>query len=106
MLAAAPAHSGQPLDLFMFALALASTQTTPTAALVEHFNETLLQARTVLENPAAVGPDISTEAIHLALEIRSAPLVREKLDTVSSYEEVSIALASQLLKEMSPPLEA
>lgn len=106
MLAAAPAHSGQPLDLFVLALTLATVQSAPSAALADHFNETLKQARAVLSDPSSINGGVSNEAVQLALEMRADPNVRSSLEAVDSFAQVTPKLAADLLKEMSIPLEA
>lgn len=106
MLAAAPAHSGRPLDLFVLALTLATAQQATPATLADHFNETLRQALSVLNNPATLNADISNEAVQLALEMNADPQMRTSLEKLTSYDQVTPQVASEILKEMSAPLEA
>ena len=106
MLAAAPAQSGRSLDLFVLALTLATHRDTPSATLVDHFNRTLTQARDVLRNPGSISAEISNEAVQLALEISSDPQVRDSLEHVNSFDQVTPEVARDLLKEMSVSIEA
>ena len=105
MLAAAPAHSGRPLDLFVLALTLATGQQAVSPTLVDHFNETLREALSVLNNPENLNADISNEAVQLALEMNADPQVRDSLEKLTSYDQVTPQVASTILKDMSVPLE-
>jgi hypothetical protein len=105
MLAAVTARDDSSVDLFLLALLIANEKGTTSAALQEHFNRTLTQAKALIANPGGQVGSTSPEAIKLALKISIDPSVRDALEGVADFASLSHPAAATVLASMEQAIE-
>ena len=100
MLAAATKSSG-PLGLVRLILSLVQNGGQPIPEqLKDHLLVVVQQARTIAANPADIGNQALPEAIELALEIKSADVLKDELDQVTNFQSINADLARRLLDRL------
>lgn len=105
MLAAMPSENSRRLEMFRLALVLIDrgNQDLPHPLLL-HFDSVLHQARLLSDDPNAISPDMTPQAVQLANDLRVYEGLRDALAGVNSIGEVSQAVAHKVLRNMEPRL--
>ncbi len=98
MLAAAP--ESRVLELFRLALIIAQSNRTVPDQLINYFNTVLSQARALDDNPTSKISAIMPEAIQLALDIRQRDELRQALQGVRSFSDITPTLATDFLRNL------
>ncbi|TJV22239.1 MAG: hypothetical protein E5Y04_26790 [Mesorhizobium sp.] len=70
--------------------------------LLVHFDDVLHQARKLSDDPNAISPGITPQAVQLANELRVYEGLRDALAGVNSIGDVSQAIAHQVLLNLEP----
>lgn len=105
MLAAMPSENSRRLELFRLALLLIDrgNHNLP-APLSLHFDVVLHQARKLSDDPDAISPDVTPQAVQLANDLRVYEGLRDALVGVNSIGDVSSAVAHKVLQNLEPRL--
>lgn len=105
MLAAMPSENSRRLELFRLALVLIDrgNYVVP-MPLSHHFNAVLHQARKLSDDPHAVSPDVTPQAVQLANDLRAFAGLRDALAGVNSIEDVDPVVAQKVLRNLEPRL--
>jgi hypothetical protein len=103
MLAAMPSENSRRLELFRLALVLIDRGNSNIPhPLSLHFDSVLHQARKLSDNPHAISPDVTPQAVQLANDLLVYEGLRNALDGVNSLEDVSQAIAHKVLRNLEP----
>lgn len=94
------AKSNFEIELFKMTLKLLVDKQDVPTTLKDYFNKVIYQAKKLAKEPAFFSPDILPEAIDLAFEIKSFSKVNQNLAKVKSFENLTPAKASNLLKNL------
>lgn len=105
MLAAMPSENSRRLELFRLALLLIDrgNRRLPTP-LSLHFDVVLHQARKLSDDPEAISPDVTPQAVQLANDLRVYVGLRDALAGVNSIGDVNPAVAHKVLQNLEPRL--
>lgn len=103
MLAAMPSENSRRLELFRLALVLIDRGSGEIPrSLSLHFDNVLHQARILSDNPQAISPEVTPQAVQLASDLRVYVGLRDALHGVNSLGDVSQAIAHQVLRNLEP----
>ncbi|MBE1508359.1 hypothetical protein [Rhizobium viscosum] len=103
MLAAMPSENSRRLELFRLALVLIDRGNDRIPQpLSLHFDCVLHQARLLSDNPHAISPDVTPQAVQLANDLLAYKGLRDALDGVNSLDDVSQAVAHKVLRNLEP----
>lgn len=105
MLAAMPSENSRRLELFRLALLLIDrgNRSLP-KPLSLHFDVVLHQARKLSDDPDALSPDVTPQAVQLANDLRVYDGLRDALAGVNSIRDVNPAVAHKVLQNLEPRL--
>lgn len=105
MLAAMPSENSRRLELFRLALVLIDRGSCALPLpLSHHFDAVLHQARKLSDDPDAISPDVTPQAVQLANDLRVYKGLREALAGVSSIGDINPAVAHKVLQNLEPRL--
>ncbi|WLS00723.1 hypothetical protein [Shinella sumterensis] len=105
MLAAMPSENNRRLELFRLALVLIDRGNRELPhPLSLHFDDVLHQARILSDDPSAVSPDVTPQAVQLANDMRVYEGLRDALAGVNSIGDVSQTVAHEVLRNLEPRL--
>lgn len=103
MLAAMPSENSRHLELFRLALLLIDRGNSDLPApLSLHFNAVLHQARELSDDPDAISPEVTPQAVQLANDLRIYEGLRVALAGVNSIGDVNAAVAHKVLQNLEP----
>jgi hypothetical protein len=100
MLAATPAPEARILELFRLALGIAHSNRAVPDRLVEYFNTVLSQARLLDSDPTATLDRVMPEAIQLALDLRERAELRQAVEDIASFQDVTPTKAAAVLRHL------
>lgn len=105
MLAAMPSENSRRLELFRLALLLINRGNRPLPLpLTHHFDHVLHQARKLSDDPGAISPDMTPQAMQLANELRVYEGLRDALAGINSIGDIDPAIAHRVLQNLEPRL--
>lgn len=105
MLAAMPSENSRRLELFRLALILIDRGNRDLPEpLSLHFDAVLHQARKLSDDPDAISPDVTPQAVQLANDLRVYEGLREALAGVNSIGDINPAVAHKVLQNLEPRL--
>lgn len=105
MLAAMPSENSRRLELFRLALVLIDRgNPSIPPPLSRHFDEVLHQARVLSDDPNAISPDVTPQAVQLANDLRVYEGLRDALSGVDTIGDVSQSVAHKVLRNLEPRL--
>ncbi|UXT60620.1 hypothetical protein FY134_23170 (plasmid) [Agrobacterium fabrum] len=103
MLAAMPSENSRRLELFRLALILINRGSKEIPRpLSLHFDDVLHQARILSDNPKAITPKVTPQAVQLATDFMVYEGLREALTGVNSLGDVSQDVAHKVLQNLEP----